>query len=1660
MNNFSKTFGLSESLYLPAAKNAHYLTGKKSGKLTIPLLLLLAICLCHLPAQAKYGGGSGTAEDPYLIYDANQMNNIGDNPGDWGKHFKLMADIDLGAFTGTAFNIIANFKGVFDGNGFTISNFTYASTSEGNIALFAFVSTGNAEIKNLGLIAPIVDAGSRDYAGSLVSQLSAGTITNCYVLGGSVSGASSVGGLVGDNDGTIRNSYAITDVSGTLYVGGLVGSNGGTISNCYVEAGSASGGNVVGGLVGVNDGWFRDGTINNCYSTGTASGGQYVGGLLGYNSQGVVRNSFWDIEASGLATSAGGTGKTTAEMKTVSTFSAWACENVWTIDEGVDYPRLYWQNAPGETIIGALLGGGTGTLNDPYLIYTAEHLNTVGLLSCEWGKHFKLMADIDLSGYTGNTFNILGTEPGNPFTGVFDGNGHTISNFSYTSTEGDNIGLFGYVDGSGAHIKELGLIAPEVDGGTGDNIGSLVGYMRDGIITNCYAEDGSVSGHYGGDVHYTFVPTTANLRDISTTGTRVILGYNEMSYGIPMPFSFNFYGTSYYQVFISSSGFITFEAGQDPGWGSQQPLPDPYTPNGLIAGFWTYLYPPEGGQIRYRTLGSPGSRQFVIGFYDMPHCCEAGYFPVTFEIILHEGTNNIELQYGTAISPGYYTTVGVENFNGTEGLQLAYTYDVAYENEGFLITAIAGSRNVGGLVGRNEATITDSYARTNVSGVDTAGGIVGFNSQRIINNCYSTGSVSGDYRLGGLVGQNDQGAITNSFWDIDTSGQTTSAGGTGKTTAEMYNTNTYMDAGWDFVDKPDGPSDIWAEPPGAPAPPPPVGPGYPILWWQLSPVPELPTFSGGTGEPNDPYLISTADQLSSIGHNPRLMGAHFKLINDIDLTGVNFYIIGSQFYPYTGVFDGNGYVISNLTYTSWSENTVGLFAYVKGVIKNLGLVNPDIGAWAGDYAGSLVGWLSSGTITNCYVDSGIVEGNYSVGGLVGYNDTGSISDCYSTAAVSGTFAGGIAGWNYGTLTDSFAEGDIDGYYYVGGLTGFNYGTVTDCYAAGDVSGYYYLGGLVGLNYGTVSYSYAEGDVGIVRGYSYVGGLVGWNELGTITYSYATGNVSGEEAVGGLVGNNGYYYYYEPDMGMVSNCYSTGSVEGFYDVGGLVGNNQSVASVFLNHTVTPIQNRLRNIRLTGTPVTLGDDQVSGAIPIGFNFNFYATDFSQVYVSSNGFITFLPNQYSGCCSGQQLPDSYNPNGVIAGFWTDLYPPGAGGAVRYQTLGSEGSRQFVIGFYQVSHCCGDNYYPVTFEIILHEGTNNIELQYGSTATTDWHINTAGIENFTGTDALLVAYGNVSLSYDAYLITIDGEPEIVGGVTNSYSTGSVVGFQNVGGLAGENEGTVYASFWDIETSGQPGSNGGTGLPTAQMQMAATFTDAEWDFTTPVWAIEEGVDYPHLWWELAPLLHEEPDITLWTSNTISWDPLTGAGEYYAECAADANFTTIVYNTGWITETSCMFAGLESGKRYWYCVKARNSAAVESGWSNVETSQQFTLDDAVEMLLDERSLKNRNMKNALLNKINAVFHMLDEGLYADALDKLQNDILAKTNGCALIGGPDRNDWIKTCEAQALIYPLVMETIEYVRGLMEQSLNSDSPEPEWLRTSTGSTGDPRRSSIRR
>jgi hypothetical protein len=179
-----------------------------------------------------------------------------------------------------------------------------------------------------------------DYVGGLCGY-SYGVLGECRTAG-TVSGGTSVGGLCGRNRGVVNVCFAAAAVSGGTYVGGLCGYSDETVSVCYAT-GAVSGTSSVGGLCGYNYG----GSIGNCYATGRVSGTSSVGGLCGRSYSGTlwsatVENCFWDTETSGTTISDGGTGQTTAEMQTKSTFTdvGWdfvdetanGADDVWIMD--------------------------------------------------------------------------------------------------------------------------------------------------------------------------------------------------------------------------------------------------------------------------------------------------------------------------------------------------------------------------------------------------------------------------------------------------------------------------------------------------------------------------------------------------------------------------------------------------------------------------------------------------------------------------------------------------------------------------------------------------------------------------------------------------------------------------------------------------------------------------------------------------------------------------------------------------------------------------------------------------------------------------------------------------------------------------------------------------------------------------------------------------------------------------------------------------------------------------------------------------------------------------------------------------------------------------------------------------------------------------------
>ena len=169
-------------------------------------------------------------------------------------------------------------------------------------------------------------------------------------------------------------------------------------------------------------------------------------------------------------------------------------------------------------------------------------------------------------------------------------------------------------------------------------------------------------------------------------------------------------------------------------------------------------------------------------------------------------------------------------------------------------------------------------------------------------------------------------------------------------------------------------------------------------------------------------------------------------------------------------------------------------------------------------------------------------------------------------------------------------------------------------------------------------------------------------------------------------------------------------------------NHSISSV----TYNPLSNG-------GTSVTLGDDSNVGPFNIGFNFEFYGQTFSQFRICTNGFITF--GDVSGSYTPGTFPNSQSPNGVVAAYWTDLFPS-SGYYMRYQTVGSAPNRQLIVSAHLTWYSNRNAW--VDYQIVLFEGTNKIQttiISQGWTTTA-----TQGVENHTGTLAATPPGRNLS--------------------------------------------------------------------------------------------------------------------------------------------------------------------------------------------------------------------------------------------------------------------------------------------------------------------------------
>ncbi|RJX50554.1 hypothetical protein DP106_04615 [Halonotius pteroides] len=601
-----------------------------------------------------------------------------------------------------------------------------------------------------------------------------------------------------------------------------------------------------------------------------------------------------------------------------------------------------------------------------------------------------------------------------------------------------------------------------------------------------------------------------------------------------------------------------------------------------------------------------------------------------------------------------YATGNVSGDSAVGGL---VGYNSGTINDSYATANVSGDNYfVGGLVGQNAATVGESYATGNVSGSSYVGGLVGDNVGDVTES-YATGNVSGTGYVGGLVGSNS-GTVTDSYWDKGTTNQSDAIGegsgsgliGFGSTSdttpaPEMtggdaptnmsafafpdgagtwHATNAYPALAWQDTDpfygltidsttSPVGVADTldvtatvtnWAtdgsqqsitltdtdftdSQQDSSAVTLASGDSQQLtLSWETSPSTSTGTgdvsvasenetatqsvtvslYAGGDGSTDNPYEIANWYHLNNTREN---LDAEFILTAGLDSNtagyddvasssangGNGFDPIGDDSSRFTGTFNGTGHTISNLSIDRGGTFDVGLFGYVNGgIIENVGVKNADI--TGKERVGGLVG-KNFGTVSNSYA-TGNVYGDKEVGGLVGFN-FGNTTASYATSDVSGTGndLGGLVGSNVGNTSGSYATGNVSGtgMKNVGGLAGVSEGEITESNATGIVSGNNLVGGLVGVNTGTVTESYATGNVSGTG--DVVGGLVARNFGATVTKSYATGSVTGIKGVGGLVGINSGISSAE-----VSESYAAGSVTGTDDVGGLVGvNNRTVSDSY-------------------------------------------------------------------------------------------------------------------------------------------------------------------------------------------------------------------------------------------------------------------------------------------------------------------------------------------------------------------------------------------------------------------------------------------------------------------------------------------------------------------
>ena len=414
------------------------------------------------------------------------------------------------------------FSGTFAGLGHTIRDLTILAPTDSNVGLFGIAS--NATIRDIGLLGGSVQGVSS--VGGLVGNSGfSTTVSNAYNTG-AVTGSRLVGGLIGRNFGALDNAYATGTVAGGVYTGGLVGYNIGTISHAYAtgavsDSGVAVGATMyVGGLVGSNSG-----TISDVYATGPVTG-RYAAGLVAVND-GTIRNAYWDSATSSLPAIASASGPATnlVEINASTRYTHTSYDYLGTWRETASGSGVWVARDVSNNPQWVMIEGSTRPFLYSEWSTTISNAHQLQLMAMNLLAHYTLAGHIDASETSGSNasgmwstagFTPVGSENG-LFDGSLDGQGHAINGLVIQRGAQSSVGLFGYV--AQPWIHDIGLTNSYITGA--EYVGGLVGHSLWAIISNAYTTGtvsgvsnvGGLTGSSGGSISNVYSASTVSASD-------------------------------------------------------------------------------------------------------------------------------------------------------------------------------------------------------------------------------------------------------------------------------------------------------------------------------------------------------------------------------------------------------------------------------------------------------------------------------------------------------------------------------------------------------------------------------------------------------------------------------------------------------------------------------------------------------------------------------------------------------------------------------------------------------------------------------------------------------------------------------------------------------------------------------------------------------------------------------------------------------------------------------------------------------------------------------------------------------------------------------------------------------------------------------------------